>query len=194
VNDPPTAVNDSGYSTPFETAITLSDVLANDSDIDGDVIVITSVSSSGGQAQLNADQTITFTPAGGFSGQATVNYIVSDPDGLTASGIATVNVLLNSAPTAVDDTGLVMEAGTTIVLDSILDNDSDADGDAISLLSATASVGTVSVSSPTSLSVSIPKDTLVAVVQVTYTIQDTKGQTAEATVTIEVIPDNFAPI
>ena len=195
VNDPPTAVNDSGYSTPFETAVTLSDVLANDSDIDGDVISITSVNGSGGQALLNADQTITFTPASGFSGQATVTYVVSDTDGLTATGIATLTVLpSNSAPTAVDDTGVVMEAGTTIVLDSILNNDSDADGDAISIVSATTTVGAVSVSSSTSLSVSIPIDTTATVVQVTYTIQDTEGQTAEATVTIEVIPDNFAPI
>ncbi|MDG0980209.1 MAG: Ig-like domain-containing protein, partial [Halieaceae bacterium] len=195
VNDPPIAVNDSGYSTPFETAVTLSNLLANDSDVDGDVISITSVNGSGGQALLNADQSITFTPASGFSGQATVTYVVSDAGGLTATGIATLTVSpSNSAPTAVDDTGVVMEAGTTIVLDSILNNDSDADGDAISLVSAATTVGTVSVSSSTSLSVSIPKDTSATLVQVTYTIQDTEGQTAEATVTIEVIPDNFAPI
>ncbi|MGB0322823.1 MAG: Ig-like domain-containing protein, partial [Luminiphilus sp.] len=195
VNDPPTVVNDSGYVTPFETAVTLENVLANDSDIDGDVISIASASSANGQAVFNADQTITFTPNSGFSGQATVTYVISDPSGLTATGTASVTVLQsNSPPTAVDDTGLVMEAGTTIVLDRILSNDSDLDGDEITLVSATTTEGTVTVSSPTSLSLTVPKDTPATSVQVTYTIQDTLGQTATATVTIEVIPDNFAPI
>ena len=195
VNDPPSAVNDSGYVTPFDTAVTLATVLANDSDIDGDVISIASASSANGSAVLNADQSITFTPNVGFSGQATVTYVISDPSGLTATGSASVTVLPpNSPPTAVDDTGLVMEAGTTIVLDRILNNDSDLDGDAISLVSATTTEGTVAVSSPTSLSLTVAKETLATSVQVTYTIQDTLGQTATATVTIEVIPDNFAPI
>ena len=195
VNDPPTVVNDSGYVTPFETAVTLENVLANDSDIDGDVISIASASSANGQAVLNADQTITFTPNSGFSGQATVTYVISDPSGLTATGTASITVLQsNSPPTAVDDTGLVMEAGTTIVLDRILSNDSDLDGDEITLVSATTTEGTVAVSSPTSLSLTVPKDTPATSVQVTYTIQDTLGQTATATVTIEVVPDNFAPI
>ncbi len=195
VNDPPTAVSDSGYVTPFETPVTLDNVLANDSDIDGDMISIASASSSNGQAVLNADQTITFTPNSGFSGQATVTYVISDPSGLTATGTASVTVLPpNSPPTAVDDTGLVMEAGTTIVLDRILNNDSDLDGDEITLVSAITTEGTVTVSSPTTLSLTVAKETLATSVQVTYTIQDTLGQTATATVTIEVIPDNFAPI
>ena len=57
VNDPPTAVDDSA-STNEDTAVSV-DVLANDSDPDGDALSVSSVGSmTNGVAQINPDNTV----------------------------------------------------------------------------------------------------------------------------------------
>jgi uncharacterized protein with beta-barrel porin domain len=123
-----------------------------------------------------------------------VIYTVSDGS-LSATASVSITVSSqNSPPTAVDDTGLVMEAGTTLTLDAILDNDSDVDGDPITIVGATASAGTVTVVNGTTLSFTIAKDTNATSVQIVYTIEDSLGQTDMATITVSIIPDNFSPI
>ena len=67
--------------TDEDTPLTIlvSDLLANDSDVDGDTLSITAVSNStNGTAVLNNDGTITFTPAENFHGDASFEYTVSD--------------------------------------------------------------------------------------------------------------------
>lgn len=90
VNDAPDAVNDS-VATKFQTAVTVP-VLANDTDIDGDKLTVTGASSPNGTVTVNADGTITFTPATGFSGAATITYTVSDGQGGTDTATVTVTV------------------------------------------------------------------------------------------------------
>ncbi|WP_374287453.1 Ig-like domain-containing protein, partial [Pseudomonas fluvialis] len=90
VNDAPVAHNDLA-STPEDTPLILN-VLGNDSDVDGDLLTITSATASNGSVIINADNTLTFTPATNFSGTAQINYSISDGKGGSSSAQAIVTV------------------------------------------------------------------------------------------------------
>gem|GEM_PF-1728174 len=99
-NIPPVAENDS--ATTDENSIVIIDLLANDSDADGDALTITSVSQpSNGSVTDNGNGTVTYSPAADFTGTDAFTYTVSDNNG--GNDNATVSVTVNSAdgtPTA----------------------------------------------------------------------------------------------
>src|SRR5690606_2637204 len=79
-NSPPVAIDDSAETTAG-TPVTIP-VLANDEDIDGDTLSVSAVGvPSSGTAVNNGDGTVTYTPASGFTGQATFTYTAADPAG-----------------------------------------------------------------------------------------------------------------
>ncbi|SDK52403.1 type I secretion C-terminal target domain (VC_A0849 subclass), partial [Pseudomonas delhiensis] len=90
VNDAPVAKADSA-STQEDKPVTLN-VLANDSDVDGDTLSVTSASASNGSVTVNADGTLTYTPKANFSGSDTISYTISDGHGGTASSTVAVSV------------------------------------------------------------------------------------------------------
>ncbi|MBY4678275.1 Ig-like domain-containing protein [Marinobacterium arenosum] len=136
-NNAPVAYSDSA-STSQNTAVTIN-VLANDSDPDGDSLTVSNVSGVYGSAKINSNGTITFTPANGFSGTEVFSYSVSDGKGGSASANVTVNVTGstsgNSAPVAVNDS--VSLSSETAVTIPVLSNDYDPDGDALKVTSVT---------------------------------------------------------
>lgn len=75
VNDAP-AAGDDGVSTPAETPIMI-DVLANDSDADGDVLAVTEIGAPQYGAAAPGEQ-ILYTPAAGFTGTDVFTYTVGD--------------------------------------------------------------------------------------------------------------------
>jgi hypothetical protein len=90
-NQPPVAQDDVA-TTPFATPVVI-DVLANDSDPDGDPLTVESVTTpANGTATINGDQTVTYTPNSGFSGTDSFGYTISDGQGHTASATVTVTV------------------------------------------------------------------------------------------------------
>ena len=96
-NQPPVAVNDSGFTTPRGTPTTIptSALLANDTDPNGDSLTVSSVANAtNGSAVLNANSTITFTPTASYTGPASFSYTVSDGH----SGTASANVSLTVTP------------------------------------------------------------------------------------------------
>ncbi len=75
VNDAPVAVGDAGFATNQGVALTIlkATLLGNDSDVDGDVLVISSVSNAtGGTAALNGNGDVVFTPTAGYSGRCNI--------------------------------------------------------------------------------------------------------------------------
>ncbi len=84
-------------------------VLANDSGPAGSSLTVVSVTQpAGGAAAINADGTITFTPASSFAGATSFNYTVRDSAGDTATATVTVTVRNNPPPAAPGTfTGLV---------------------------------------------------------------------------------------
>ncbi len=90
VNDDPNAVNDSANTTE-DTAVSI-DVLANDSDVDGDALTIDTVSDpTNGTAAIVGGQVI-YTPNASSQGTDTFTYTVSDGNGGTDTATVTVQV------------------------------------------------------------------------------------------------------
>ena len=93
VNDPPTAVDDTNY-TAHNTPVT-TNVLVNDTDPDGGTLSVTSAvvtDPAQGSVVVNPDGSLTFTPADGFSGTASITYSISDGRGGTDSATLVVSV------------------------------------------------------------------------------------------------------
>src|SRR5204863_187658 len=142
VNDPPVAVNDF-TNTVEDVAVTIQ-ALANDSDVDGDALTITTVSPTNGTA-LIAGTNVVFTPAANFNGTATIGYSISDGNGGTASALITVTVNgANDPPVAVNDFTNTVEV--VVVTIHPLVNDSDPDGDTLIITSVSPTNGTALIS------------------------------------------------
>lgn len=94
VNDAPEATNDDAGSTGQGVPLLISaaSLLANDQDVDGDALTITSVANGiGGTVALDGNGDVVFTPDAGFSGDARFSYTASDGD-LTASADVSLTV------------------------------------------------------------------------------------------------------
>ncbi|MDA1013516.1 MAG: Ig-like domain-containing protein [Planctomycetota bacterium] len=189
-NQPPTAVFD-GVITPFETPIVI-DVLANDSDPDGDPLVVTiDTFPTSGTAVVNLDGTITYTPDAGFEGIDSFVYQIDDNEGGTDTAAVDVTVLPkpNEAPTAGDDS-----ATTTIDTPAVIDvlaNDSDPDGDFLTVtIDQQPSNGTVNVNGNGSITYT-PGAGFEGLDSFVYRIDDGNGGSDTATVDISV--SGFSP-
>jgi VCBS repeat-containing protein len=123
VNDPPTAVNDSG-TTDEDTTLTVAapGVLANDTDVDpGDTKTVVALNGtatltqtlpSGASVTINANGSYTYNPLSAFQGLSTGqsandSFTYAMRDAANAQSTATVNLTINGvsdAPVAVADT------------------------------------------------------------------------------------------
>ena len=129
-NVAPVAQDDTA-TTSSDTAVTIpiADLLSNDSDADNDFIQITSLSTPGnGTVVNNNDGTLTYTPNGGFSGDDTFVYTLSDG---TDTDTATVTVTVTGQTgTNVAANGTATQS-TTLLADTSADRaiDGNTDGD-----------------------------------------------------------------
>lgn len=135
-NGLPIAQDDAAFTDPG--AAKTIDVLANDSDPNGDPLRIAVVfQPPHGTTAKTPDQRILYTPDNGFSGSDAFQYKVADGRGGEAIGSVTVTVqnLPNFAPHAVDDAASVA-AGHSVAID-VVANDTDPDDDALTIASVT---------------------------------------------------------
>jgi uncharacterized repeat protein (TIGR01451 family) len=199
VNDAPVAQADTA-TTAQNTPLTL-DILANDSDIEGDSLSLTSfnqTSSQGGTVSRDengtqgdlTDDKLLYTPATGFSGIDSFTYTISDG---TDSGTATVSITVisttNQPPQAVND-GATGTQNTLLIIPvaTLLSNDTDPDlGDSLNL---------TGVSNPSNGSVELdgsnviftPLAGFIGQAGFDYSISDSQGETSTASVNITVDP------
>ncbi|MDH4607222.1 retention module-containing protein [Pseudomonas sp. BN102] len=98
-DDGPTAVND-GASTAEDTPITV-DVLANDVRGADAPTLVTGAQLTGGSGSVSflPSGAVTFTPAAGFEGVATICYTIQDADGDESQAVLSINVGPDSTPT-----------------------------------------------------------------------------------------------
>jgi hypothetical protein len=172
-------------STAQNTPITI-DVLINDSDEDNDTLTIDSASVDFGVVDIDSNiQQLIYTPAINFIGAATINYGVSDGNGGTSFANVTVNmtVIENQAPVTQNDS-----AGTddrTAIIIAPLENDSDGNDDTLTLISADAQQGNVTIGTDNTLTYT-PKTGFDGEDNITYTIDDGKGGQATGQITVSV--------
>lgn len=175
------------FSVVSDSSGNFLDVLANDTDADGDTLVIVATSGGAhGSAAIVGGQ-ILYTPAAGYSGSDQLSYTVSDGRGGTASGSISVTVAprANSAPIARNDVASTA-AGTAVAID-VLANDSDADGDSLQV-SGNSQPANGSVVANGGLLTYTPNPGFSGNDSFTYTVSDGRGGTFVATVTITVRP------
>jgi len=139
----------SGATTDEDAIYVIDDasLLANDTDVDGDSLFISSVAATsllGAALSIDTDGNIVYDPtsapllqalAAGVIADDSFSYTVSDGHG----GFDTANVSLtvsgvNDAPDAVNDARSTNE--DTPLAGNVLDNDTDAEGDALTVTSA----------------------------------------------------------
>ena len=152
INDAPTAGDDTD-SVDEDTTLTvpaITGILSNDSDLDGDGVLVDVFSVAGivgtytagdtaiiagvGSLTLNPNGSYTFVPVLDFNGAVPqVSYTITDG---FLSDTATLDITvdpINDAPVAADDTDTVDEDTTLTVpaITGVLSNDSDLDGDGV---------------------------------------------------------------
>ncbi|WIX33732.1 Ig-like domain-containing protein [Salinicola sp. JS01] len=206
-NADPTAANDA-LTTTEDTALTITPatLLSNDRDVDGDSLTITSVSGAqNGSVVLNADGTITFTPAADYNGNASFTYTVSDGQGGTDTATVGVRVTpVNDAPVAGDDNAdptaandaltTTEDTALTITPATLLSNDRDVDGDSLTITSVSgAQNGSVVLNADGTITFT-PAADYNGNASFTYTVSDGQGGTDTATVGVRVTPVNDAPV
>ncbi|KIN65227.1 putative hemagglutinin/hemolysin-related protein [Sulfitobacter noctilucicola] len=192
VNDAPVAEDDRDI-TDFETPVTV-DLLANDSDVDGDDLTVIEATVPAEQGTLvdNGDGTVTFTPADDFTGDATISYTIEDEEGLTDEAVHVITVNdTDNAPTAVDDAAETDEE-TPVTID-VLDNDTDPTDDPLTVVEATVPEEQGTVEIVDNQIVFTPAEDFTGEATIDYIIEDPDGNADEAVVTVTVNPVNDAP-
>ncbi len=191
-NTPPRATDDNA-ATAEDVAITI-DVLANDTDADGDTIDVLGVTQgTHGMVMVNPDQTLTYTPDKDYHGTDSFGYTADDGRGGQSTAVVTVTIAsANDAPTAADDLGAVAEDSSTTI--DVLTNDTDVDGDALAVVAVTQGAhGSVVSNGDGTLSYT-PVTNYHGTDILTYTVSDGQGGLATAAVTVTVNPVNDAPV
>ena len=184
VNDPPEAVDDAAET--LEDAAVVVDVLANDTDMDGDPLTVVSAGPAAHGATAIASGGVRYSPALNWSGTDRFSYTIADPGGLTATATVTMTVLpVNDAPAGVGviPDQMIEEGGGPVTVD-LTPYFTDVDGDALgyAAVSSDESAVTVAVAGAT-LTLS---PFVAGTATVTATASDPDGLTAVQTFGVSV--------
>ncbi len=191
VNDTPVAA-DEAIESDEDEAVRVA-VLDNDTDVDGDELHVGTVSAGahGAVAIARDGRGIGYRPAADFHGIDQFVYTAADGHGGVASATVRVTVRpVNDAPVAVDQNETTAEEVGIAVRASV----SDVDGDALSVKVLTPpGFGTVT-STDGGVLHYVPKVNFNGLDSFRYRVEDGQGGRAEATVTVQVVAVNDAPV
>jgi putative nucleotidyltransferase with HDIG domain len=189
VNDEPVARDD--VLTVAEDAPVSIDVLANDSDPDGDALTLSSVTDvSDGSATVAGDRVELELPDG-FNGEVTFGYAVRDGNGGQSEATGTVSVApRNDPPLAVADSARTPVGVPVRVM--VLENDEDGDGDPVWVVRASAPSKGETHNDGTAVTYTPPPG-FQGVAHFTYTISDPRYAEASASVEVAVGDANLPP-
>lgn len=192
VNDDPIA-NDDSVTTQNPNSVSFN-VLSNDTDVDGDVLVVDSFTlPANGTLVDNGNGDFTYTPNPGFSGTDTFTYIVSDGNGGTDTATVTIVVQppdIVMRDYAVDD-NYTLEEDTSGTFD-ILAND-NIPADAVDVVISDVEnllVANIVVNADNTITVT-PEPDFVGTLVIGYEITVTTGtevSVSQAVVVIDVTP------
>ncbi|MBW7886379.1 MAG: tandem-95 repeat protein, partial [Caldilineaceae bacterium] len=184
VNDAPNAADDV-FTVVEDSADNLLDVLANDTDIDGDALSLVSVGQAGHGTAVIAGTTIVYTPAPDFYGIDTFPYGISDGHGGLATAVVTLTVsAVNDPPTLLDDE-VFTELNTPVAI-HVLANDHDVEGDPLTVTAISQPLHGTAVLHPDFSVTYTPNLDFVGTDSFSYTVTDGNGGLSTATVVISV--------
>ncbi|HEY7732053.1 MAG TPA: cadherin-like domain-containing protein, partial [Gaiellaceae bacterium] len=186
VNARPNAVDDD-LTVAEDSEATPVDVLANDTDPDGDPLeIVANAQPAGGSAACTASA-CTYTPDPNFNGPDSFTYRIADPIGNTDTATVTVDVTpVNDDPSATDDTATVDQGSVDNDVD-VLANDSDLDGDALQVTAVSDPAnGSAQIGAGGGSVLYTPDPPFSGADSFTYTVSDGDGGTATATVSVAV--------
>lgn len=167
-------------------------VIANDTDVDNDVLTVVSVTQPGhGSAVINGTN-IVYTPHENYHGSDSFSYVASDGKNDSASAYISVSIsAVNDLPLAAKDSATVQE-DQSINID-VLSNDTDVDQDTLSIIAVSQGHhGQVSLVS--NQVAYLPNPDFNGNDSFTYTVSDGKGGQTDGNVTVSVASVNDAPI
>jgi large repetitive protein len=192
VDDRPVAIGDA-YETAEDTPLSVPapGVLQNDNDIEASPLsAVLEFGPGHGTLPLNANGSLSYTPAANFHGSDTFTYRASD--GSLGSDVATVTVTVtpvNDAPVAQDDAESTAE---DTVLSTSVRAASEADGDAVSYALVAGLPGLIFRADGSYTYA--PPSNFHGTVSFTYKASDGTLDSNVATVTISVTAVNDAPV
>ncbi|HZM14806.1 MAG TPA: Ig-like domain-containing protein, partial [Candidatus Krumholzibacteria bacterium] len=197
VNDLPVAADDA-FGTAEDAALTVSGpgLLANDSDLDGDVTAARAGTSPvHGTLRLQPDGGFVYEPAPDYHGPDTFTYIVEDGRGGSASAMVRLDVTpAPDAPATAADTFTGDEdTELSVGAPGVLSNDLDVDGDPLhAVLLEQAAHGEVVLDADGSFRY-LPAPDWHGTDLFTYAADDGTGRSTTAAVTVTLAPVNDAP-
>jgi len=190
-NTPPVAYDDTAET--ISGGNVLIPVLANDTDADSDPLSLSAVSTpSSGTAAIEGNQ-IRFTAPGGFTGDATFTYTVSDgEDTDTATVTVTVNAPPPNTPPVANNDTAATTSGSSILI-AVMANDTDADNDFLNLTAVTTPDNGSAAILDRDIQYTAPAG-FIGTATFNYTVSDgTDTDTATVTVTVSAPPPNNPP-
>ena len=189
-NTPPQATND--LITTNEDSTTTFTVLGNDSDANGDPLVILNISGSqrGASIVLQADGALRYTPPADYHGGDSFTYTISDGDVTATATVLVTITAVNDAPVANDD--IVSAKEDTIVTFNPLNNDADVDANNLTIITVSQPAHGIVTNNGGSLSYK-PDAQYIGVDTFNYTISDGQASSNNAKVTVNITGVNDPP-
>ncbi|MBC7633384.1 Ig-like domain-containing protein, partial [Aeromicrobium sp.] len=191
-NRPPTAKDDEFGVRPGRT--TIFSVLDNDSDPDGDVLVISAydaiAETTGTLDPIDGGRALQFTPVEGFVGAISFNYTVDDGRGGTASANVTARVVpdeISQPPYSVRLPGVAVEANQTITY-NVLSDWRDPDGDDLYLIGASPKSADLVRFTPDGFITFTHQTSELGEKEVQFQVSDGNGPPVAGTLTVTVEP------
>ncbi len=188
VNDPPLAADDTALTS--EGVPVTIDVLANDSDVDGDPLTVSLVGAAVGGSVENLGDAVRYTPGPGFTGDDGFSYTISDGQGGISVADVTVTVSGVNQPPAATAQGVTTAEDTPITI-TLSGSDPDGDGLTYQVVTGPTS-GQLSGQAPNL--VYAPAADFNGSDNFWFSVNDGVADSPQAQVTITVTPVNDPPV
>jgi len=190
VNDIPTAT---GQSVQLNEDDSIAIVLFA-SDIDGTITNYT-VSSPANGTLSGTPPYLTYTPTPDFNGSDEFTFRAIDNDG-AQSNTQTIDIAItpvNDAPLAQDDTFEFNKNGENQYAMGVLSNDTDIENETLTISTASADIGTVSIDGDQLIFTAPPG--FIGSLTIRYVVVDESGSASDATVALTIVGnfDEIAP-
>ena len=189
-NRPPTAIDDSYGIRPGRT--TILPLLDNDTDPDGDVLVISNydavAEAIGRLDPIDGGRALQFTPQPDYIGTISFGYTVDDGRGGLASARVDARVVpdsSNEAPVAIREAGVSVEANQTVSY-NVLTDWRDPDGDDLYLVGAAPKSADLVRFTPDGFITFTHLASELGEKEVTFQVSDGRGAPTTGTLTVQV--------